>query len=254
MTNRPKQRGTAAETAVLRYVRDRGYPWAHRLALTGNADQGDISLLPGNLVILDTGDFVPGAWDNEDAPGGVVSTSRGLTRSSDYGREGLAMKATRRSIDPATLTERVMRRIWAKTTTTPSGCIEWTGAKSPNGYGRVGFGGKKNTAVVHRLVLVWATGQDIPEGYDVDHLCRNRACIRPDHLEAVTRRENMRRGLSIGSETIRLDDLAGICPRGHNLRAADAWVTPAGGNRRCRLCVNERARAYRARKALGGAA
>lgn len=53
MTNRPKQRGTAAETAVLRYVRERGYPWAHRLALTGNADQGDISLLPGNLVILE---------------------------------------------------------------------------------------------------------------------------------------------------------------------------------------------------------
>lgn len=53
MTNRPKQRGTAAETAVLRHVRDNGFPWAHRLALTGNADQGDISLLPGNLVILE---------------------------------------------------------------------------------------------------------------------------------------------------------------------------------------------------------
>lgn len=53
MTNRPKQRGTAAETAVLRHVRDHGYPWAERLALTGNADQGDISLLPGRLVILE---------------------------------------------------------------------------------------------------------------------------------------------------------------------------------------------------------
>ena len=53
MTNRPKQRGTAAETAVLRHVREQGFPWAHRLALTGNADQGDISLLPGNLVILE---------------------------------------------------------------------------------------------------------------------------------------------------------------------------------------------------------
>ena len=48
-----KAKGTAAETAVLRYVRDNGFPWAHRLALTGNADQGDISLLPGNLVIVE---------------------------------------------------------------------------------------------------------------------------------------------------------------------------------------------------------
>ena len=53
MTNRPKQRGTAAETAVLRHVRDHGYPWAERLALTGAADCGDISLLPGRLVILE---------------------------------------------------------------------------------------------------------------------------------------------------------------------------------------------------------
>lgn len=61
MTNRPKQRGTAAETAVLRHVRENGYPWAHRLALTGNADQGDISLLPGNLVILEVKNHATGS-------------------------------------------------------------------------------------------------------------------------------------------------------------------------------------------------
>ena len=252
MVNRSKQRGTAAETAVLRHVRTHGFPWAERLALSGNADQGDISLLPGNLVVLD--DFTAGSWDNESAPGGAGNTDRGLTHSSDYGREGLVVKATRRPIDPATLTEKVMRRIWAKTTITPSGCIEWTGAKSPNGYGRVGFGPRHATAVVHRLSLVWATGEDIPEGFDVDHLCRNRACIRPDHLEAVTRRENMRRGLSIGSETIRLDDIAGICPRGHDLGAPDAWSVRRDGTRKCRLCANERARAYRARKSARASA
>lgn len=53
MTNRPKQRGTAAETAVLRYVRANGFPWAERLALSGASDCGDISLLPGRLVVLE---------------------------------------------------------------------------------------------------------------------------------------------------------------------------------------------------------
>lgn len=51
--NKPKARGTAAETAVLRHVREHGFPWAERLALSGAADQGDISLLPGRLVILE---------------------------------------------------------------------------------------------------------------------------------------------------------------------------------------------------------
>ena len=56
-----KAKGTAAETAVLRHVRDNGFPWAHRLALTGNADQGDISLLPGNLAILEVKSHATGA-------------------------------------------------------------------------------------------------------------------------------------------------------------------------------------------------
>lgn len=51
--NKPKARGTAAETAVLRHARANGFPWAERLALTGAADCGDISLLPGRLVILE---------------------------------------------------------------------------------------------------------------------------------------------------------------------------------------------------------
>ena len=53
MSNPSKRRGTSAEVAVLKYVRGNGFPWAERLALSGNADCGDISLLPGRLVVLE---------------------------------------------------------------------------------------------------------------------------------------------------------------------------------------------------------
>lgn len=174
-----------------------------------------------------------------------------VVRAAGTSREGLAMKATRRPIDPATLTESVMRRIWAKTMITPAGCIEWTGARASNGYGRIGFGGDSSTAVVHRLTYVWATGEDIPAHLpDIDHLCRNRACINPTHLEPVTRRENIRRGIGRGSETVRLDTISGICARGHDLTAPGAWRSKGNGRRVCRLCSNDTARRYRARKAV----
>lgn len=51
--SRQKAKGTACETAILKYVRANGFPWAERLALSGNADCGDISLLPGRLVVLE---------------------------------------------------------------------------------------------------------------------------------------------------------------------------------------------------------
>lgn len=72
-----------------------------------------------------------------------------------------------------------------------SGCWIWTGSILPNGYGQVFAGNWKVSA--HRLGYVLAYGP-IPKGLELDHLCRNRSCCRPDHLEPVTRRENIRRG------------------------------------------------------------
>lgn len=76
------------------------------------------------------------------------------------------------------------------------GCWEFTGAKT-NGYGVVGAGGGTRTALVHRIVYMGLVGP-IQEGLFLDHLCRNRACCNPLHLEVVTVTENNRRGAKPG--------------------------------------------------------
>jgi hypothetical protein len=70
------------------------------------------------------------------------------------------------------------------------GCWVWTGAQSEHGYGRVKVGGRVVGA--HRACWVWCRGA-IPRRAELDHLCRNRACCNPRHMQLVTRSENVRR-------------------------------------------------------------
>lgn len=70
-------------------------------------------------------------------------------------------------------------------------CWEWTGARSRNGYGNVKIKGRNQVA--HRAVWELLVGP-IPAGLQLDHLCRNKGCVMPDHLEPVTPKENTRRG------------------------------------------------------------
>lgn len=71
------------------------------------------------------------------------------------------------------------------------GCWIWTGRKSRNGYGRISVRGTER--VVHRAMVMLA-GRTVYPGEHVDHLCRNRACCNPKHLEVVSPRENTKRG------------------------------------------------------------
>lgn len=85
-------------------------------------------------------------------------------------------------------------RLWSRVVPTVDGCWEWQGAKRENGYGSfaVNRDGRWTYTTTHRAAYLDQVGP-IPDGWEIDHLCRNRACMRPDHLEAVTLQENRRR-------------------------------------------------------------
>lgn len=78
----------------------------------------------------------------------------------------------------------------------PDGCWTWTGSTQQGGYGCFWFDDVRRQVPAHRAAWLLLVG-DIPAGLDLDHLCRNRACVNPAHLEPVTRRTNLMRGDTI---------------------------------------------------------
>ena len=114
-------------------------------------------------------------------------------------------------------------------------CWEWTGARS-GGYGRFSFGGR--IAYAHRIAYeIWVG--PIPEGLQIDHLCRNRACVRPDHLEPVTHKENILRGVGLTAKHA----VKTHCPHGHLYDGRDNR-----GKRICRRCRADAKRRHQERK------
>jgi hypothetical protein len=104
--------------------------------------------------------------------------------------------------------------------------------------------GNQITGYAHRAAYEAAYGS-VPPGLELDHLCRNRLCIRPDHLEAVTRRVNIMRGLRSALKT--------HCDHGH-LFSGDNIIVRKNGARNCRACARANDRRQRARRAaLSGA-
>ena len=122
-----------------------------------------------------------------------------------------------------TLREKLLARI-AKT---PFGCWLWTGARDKR-YGR--FRGR----LAHRAVYEEFVGL-VPAGLELDHLCRNRLCTNPEHLEPVTHRENVLRGDAGKHESVRTH-----CNAGHEFTPENTVKRRDNGARRCRACARER--------------
>jgi hypothetical protein len=119
---------------------------------------------------------------------------------------------------------------WPKVTApNDNGCMLWTASLNQKGYGQ--FMHRRKMFKAHRLAYELKVGP-IPEGLHIDHLCRVRNCVTPEHLEAVTPGENSRRGVSHWGAR-------NACSRGHLYEDERPYVA-RNGSRQCNACRRER--------------
>jgi len=128
------------------------------------------------------------------------------------------------------------KRLLSKVDFTDEGCWEWQAGKDGGGYGSVMI--RRKRYGVHRLAYLEWVGP-IPEGMEIDHLCRNRKCFNPYHLEAVTGRINKLRGIGFVAKHA----LATHCPKGHPYDETNTYVRKGTGYRDCKTCLSDRSKA-----------
>lgn len=135
-------------------------------------------------------------------------------------------------------------RFWKKVSPEPnSGCWLWTACVFPAGYGKLMVEGKTESA--HRVSYRMHVGE-IPDGLELDHLCRVRCCVNPDHLEPVTRSVNVKRGL-MGRLGCNSESKKTHCPGGHPY-SGDNLVIGTDGSRRCKACKSVHYKNWRERR------
>lgn len=131
------------------------------------------------------------------------------------------------------LAEPIRVRIQQSIKIDQAGCWRWKLNKDTDGYGRIQIlkaDGGSRSRPAHRIAYAEWRGE-IPEGMEIDHLCRVRDCVNPEHLEAVTHAENTLRSYALPALNARKTH----CVHGHEFSEANTYVTP-GGARSCRAC------------------
>lgn len=112
-------------------------------------------------------------------------------------------------------------------------CHGWSGTIAKNGYGLFSPG-ETGRVLAHRWSYIQANGP-IDDSLVIDHLCRNRSCVNPDHMEPVTNLENLRRGAGYGLR----NGMRSTCINGHDYTPDNTYLDPRGGVR-CRRCARDR--------------
>lgn len=123
----------------------------------------------------------------------------------------------------------VFERFFERIAIDEHGCWIWTGALNYGGYGTLNIGDQRKV-YAHRWSYEQHVG-DIPTGLQLDHLCRVRACVNPDHLEPVTLAVNAARGIKATRTR---------CVNGHHFTPTNTYRRPDTGTRQCRACAHAR--------------
>lgn len=127
---------------------------------------------------------------------------------------------------------KTLQRFWSKVEKV-NNCWIWTSSRVNGGYGHFKFDGRM--VLSHRFSYE-LFNNIIPTGIVLDHLCRNPACVNPEHLDPVTQKENIHRGIGIGIDHPNTNKTH--CPKKHEYTEENTYFN-SRGSRECRICKQQ---------------